>query len=174
MKRKCDKCDREATVHEVVIRNGSKEEKHLCEQHAAEEGIQPQPHAPINELITKFVMSQSGQSEPSSAEDSCTECGMTWSDFRKQGLVGCGRCYSAFEPRLGPVIERAHEGATHHVGKAPQGSEGLVDREHRIATLRRQLTDAVAAEEYERAATLRDELLQAERRDGADDENGTS
>ena len=173
MKRKCDHCDDEATVHEVVIKNGSKVEKHLCEQHAKEDGITVHTHAPINELITKFVMSQAGQDPAATLEEvCCPDCSMTWHEFRQHGLVGCGRCYSTFESKLSRVIERAHEGGTHHVGKAPRGSEGLIHREHRITALRKQLSEAIAAEHYERAATLRDELLVADRPEETADING--
>jgi protein arginine kinase activator len=173
MKRKCDHCNEEATVHEVVIKNGAKVEKHLCEIHAKDEGIAVHGHAPIGDLITKFVMSQAGQ-ETSSArqEEVCPDCGMTWPEFRQHGLLGCGHCYACFEEQLSRMIERVHEGGTHHVGKAPQGSEGLLEREHKISSLRKQLTEAVAAEQYERAATLRDELLSAERREEATEPNG--
>lgn len=164
MKRTCDHCDEEATVHEVVIKNGAKIEKHLCEQHANDEGIAVHPHAPINELITKFVMSHTGQEPGETTEKtSCPECAMTWHEFRQHGLLGCGSCYTTFESKLSRVIERAHEGGTHHVGKAPRGAEGLVYREHRITILRKQLSEAIAAEHYERAATLRDALLVADR-----------
>jgi len=163
MKHKCDKCDAEATVHEVVIKNGAKVTKHLCETHAKEEGIAVHSHAPINELITKFVMSHTGKEQAPSETECCEECGMTWSEFRQSGLLGCGRCYRTFEEQLGPLIERAHDGGTHHSGKAPKRAEGLIDRERRIASLRKKLTEAVRAEQYERAASLRDELLSVER-----------
>ncbi len=163
MKHKCDKCDAEATVHEVVIKNGVKVTKHLCEAHAKDEGIAVHSHAPINELITKFVMSHSSKESEAPAAEQCEECGMTWSEFRQSGLLGCGSCYRTFEDQLGPLIERAHDGGTHHIGKAPKRNEGLVDRERRIASLRKKLTEAVRAEQYERAASLRDELLSAER-----------
>lgn len=39
MKYKCDKCDRPATYHAVEIVKGKKIEKHLCDQHAAEDGL---------------------------------------------------------------------------------------------------------------------------------------
>lgn len=172
MKRTCDKCDQEATVHEVIIKNGEKVEKHLCEQHARDEGIVVHTDAPISELITKFVMSQSGKAPRSPGHISCSACGLTWDEFRQRGLLGCGQCYAEFEDQLGPMIERAHEGGAHHVGKAPKRSEGLFDRERRISILRRQLSQAVAAEQYERAASLRDELLQVEGNDEEDDDRG--
>lgn len=164
MTMKCDTsgCEREATVHEVTIKGGKKVEKHLCELCAREHGISVQTHAPISELLTKFVMSQAGGGQEQQGEKSrataCPACGCTWARFRQHGLLGCDRCYEVFEEGLSPLIERAHQGATHHVGKAPRrAGEGLA-LQNRMAALRRELQEAVACEQYERAARLRDEL----------------
>jgi len=163
MKHKCDRCSRDATVTEVTVRNGQKIERHLCEQCAAEEGIAiQQPHAPINELITKFVMTTADAQVAPARTPACQTCGLTFADFRQRGLLGCPACYKAFEQHLGPLLERAHEGATHHTGKLPRRAGQSVDRQQRLTVLRKQLTDAIAQEQYERAASLRDELLQVE------------
>lgn len=162
MKRKCDRCENESTVHEVMIKGGQKVEKHLCENCAREEGIAVHTHAPINELITKFVMAQAGQPAPVKA-GSCPGCGMSFAEFREGGVLGCPECYRAFEGQLGPLVERAHEGGTHHVGKTPKRVVGVADRAERIVALRKQLSDAIAAEQYERAANLRDQLMHVEK-----------
>lgn len=173
---KCDNCDNEATVHEVTVRKGKKVEKHLCEQCAKKDGIAVQSHAPINALLSKFVMSSSGQSEEEEGGvASCPMCETTFSEFRQHGLLGCPNCYEAFEDQLGPLIERAQEGATHHIGKTPARSSGAVDRQRVIASLRKQLTEALQTEHYERAAELRDELKRIgndcdEREQGAETE----
>jgi len=179
MKCKCDHCDREATITEVTVRNGQKIEKHLCEDCARQEGIAFKSQSPINELITKFVMAhgqaiisaQAGSiSAKASGQASCGFCGMSFAEFRQRGVLGCPECYKTFELQLGPLIERAHEGATHHVGKAPRKADLTATRAQRISLLRKQLADAIAAEQYEKAAALRDELLSAESRapDAAD------
>jgi protein arginine kinase activator len=163
MKRKCDRCDGEATVHEVVIRSGQKAEKHLCDSCAREEGFTGQATAPISDLITKFVISQAAGEKAAAKVGICPTCGLTFNDFRQQGLLGCPDCYKAFEMQLTSMIERAHEGATHHVGKAPKRMGGSAGRHERITTLRKQLNEAISAEQYERAATLRDQLLHVEK-----------
>lgn len=163
MKRKCDHCENEATVHEVMIRSGQKVEKHLCESCAREEGIAAQSQAPIADLITKFVISQAVGEKAQSKTGVCPSCGMSFNDFRQHGLLGCPECYTAFEKSLGPMIERAHEGATHHIGKSPKRAGGCADRQQRIVLLRKQLNEAIIAEQYERAASLRDQLLHVEK-----------
>ncbi len=161
---KCDQCSRLATVHLTEIRGGKKIEKNLCEQCAAKLGsAQGKGHTPINELLSKFVMEHSGvQVEPPPA---CEHCGMTWADFRQTGLLGCAMDYDLFERDLTPLVQRAHEGATHHLGKTPgsRGESGAIQkRQVDLAKMRKELRRAVEAEDYERAAALRDEIRNVE------------
>jgi protein arginine kinase activator len=199
---KCDRCENEATVHEVRIENGKRREKHLCEQCAKSEGVAPQVPAPITALLQQFVTQTNpgaaGGETPGPAAKTapCPACGTTYGQFRQTGLLGCPKCYEVFEAQLSPLIARAHEGGTRHVGKTPKavpgGSRRIVGTatavaaapspapapptpapaataaaqakaEQRamaqtIAALKQQLADAVAKEEYEKAAKLRDEL----------------
>lgn len=179
----CDKCDREATVHELTVLNGVPHEKHLCEQCASEEGVVFGSGSPVIELIGKLAASL--PEEPSievvHKSPRCGACSTTFAKFRQTGLLGCAQCYFAFEEQLAPMIERAHEGASQHVGKTPRRaleasrrSDGdrpidqiLADASlhaQQLQLLRKQLDEAVAAEQYERAATLRDELALMETR----------
>ncbi len=171
MKRKCDHCDREATVHEMVIRNGKQVEKHLCESCARESGIKVPTPPSLNDVIKQFVVAQAAAPTPTppmpigqtpvvpAKPAGCPGCGLTFAEFRQSGLLGCADCYKAFEASLGPLLERAHEGGTHHAGKTPSRAGHCEERHERIAALRKQLVDAVAAEQYERAARLRDQLM---------------
>ena len=168
---KCDNCNKMATVHLTEIKNGKKLEKHLCEQCAAQnEGVPAlvKGHQPINELLTQFVMAHSGLQKDLNV--TCEQCGISWAEFRQQGLFGCEHDYEAFEKDLTPLLQRAHEGASHHVGKtpvrqangapaaAPKPKKKFVDANK----LRKDLAKAVELEDYERAAKLRDQIRQAE------------
>lgn len=100
----------------------------------------------------------------------CANCGMQYADFKRTGLMGCESCYKAFESQLLPLIERAHEGGSFHLGKTPKrlathSPERLAlalaeaeARAQRIRLLMRELDAAVASEKYELAAKLRDQL----------------
>ena len=186
---KCDHCDQEATVHEVVRKSGKTVERHLCEQCARKQGIAVQ-QVPISELIHKYVLSQTGAEGRAAATRTCSTCGTTYAEFKQSGLLGCPDCYSVFEPSLGPLLERTHEGGTHHVGKTParrapadapvrpaspkpaapppvmaaspapkaQPRNEAAQRAQRILVLQKQLDEAVKAEQYERAAALRDQI----------------
>ncbi len=60
--------------------------------------------------------------------------------------------------RIEPLIERAHAGGTHHLGRKPSRFEDRIDLRELRMKLVRELDEAVAAEQYERAAKLRDRL----------------
>ncbi len=162
---KCDLCDNPATVHMTEIKNGKKMEKHLCEQCAAKHEMLPsKSHTPINELLTNFVLAHSGLQ--SQTTQSCQSCGITWADFRQNGLLGCPADYDLFEKELTPLLQRAHEGGTHHSGKVPArvGTDGSATRRMvDLGKLRKELARAVEAEDYEKAAKLRDSIKEAEK-----------
>ena len=178
----CENCgQREATIHEVLIKGGTKVEKHVCEVCAQAAATQPPTNLPISELISKYMVSPGVKSpaapasppgEESPGATVCPSCSMTVREFRQHGLLGCPACYSVFESVLAPLVERAHEGGVCHVGKTPRRalSSGRAhgdvqkllgdaqERADRLGALRKQLTDAVEREQYERAAQLRDEM----------------
>ena len=181
---KCDTCDNEATVHELNVVNGKPVERHLCEACAREAGLVSNAPMPVTEILQKIAGAQAeatapGQpgspGGPASGGIACTVCGMTFAEFKSTGRLGCPECYKALEEQLKPILDRAHQGAVHHIGKVPkrmmqQAGEagGLHDREAAIAAaearaaqirrLREDLERAVKSEAYERAAELRDRL----------------
>ena len=164
----CNGCHKPKTVHITEIKAGKKIEKHLCKDcPLANEGVGGKSHQPINELLSNFVMAHSGGgSAKGQSSKTCDVCGMTWSKFKQSGLLGCERDYAIFEDELTPLLKRAHEGATHHVGKVParRGAEGPV-RKSRVSVnrLRKDLARAVESEDYEAAARLRDQIGQLEK-----------
>jgi protein arginine kinase activator len=157
---KCDLCGKPAVVHETTVKNGVPKEVHLCEDHAAEVGIEAGAHPPINQILTQFVISKStGTSLPARAvRKACPRCGLSFAQLRQKGLVGCPQCYRTFERHLTAIVERAHNGGTHHVGRAPRRAGVTIDRQRQVQQLLKELDAAVASEQYERAATLRDRI----------------
>lgn len=87
----------------------------------------------------------------------CPKCGATMNDLRSNGKVGCPECYSAFSEELGGTIRSIH-GNVNHVGRSPAQFRQNREKEDRLITLKQQLKDAVANENFELAATLRDEI----------------
>lgn len=184
----CECGQREATIHEVTIQNGAKVERHLCEHCATKLGVSTDPHVPISQLISNYIMGKNlavpsvgGEDKPKQtkgfapASAPCISCGMSFKDFKEHGLTGCPSCYESFKARLGPLIARAHEGGEQHIGKVPRRAlsslsdttdskrlENLIggasEREQRLEHVRAQLAAAVRHEDYEHAALLRDEI----------------
>lgn len=144
------------------MRNGVRIERHLCERHAAEAGIKVSASQPTPSVPTP---PSAGTQVRNSA---CTTCRTTFAEFKQHGLLGCADCYQFFEKQLGPLLERAHDGLSQHRGKClasgagPQPADSaLAEVEARSELLKRlksELERAVHAEQYERAAQVRDEI----------------
>ncbi|MGD2068134.1 MAG: UvrB/UvrC motif-containing protein [Gemmatimonadota bacterium] len=157
---KCDNCgSTDAVIHLTQIVDNEMTVCHLCEKCAAAKGLETEEEA-ASFPLTDFL-AQMGSGEEKGAEEEtgrCTFCGLTFSDFRETGRLGCPHCYATFEPHLRGLLRRIH-GGTQHVGKVylppdPSASE----RQKRLEGLRRRLQRAVDAEDFERAAQLRDQI----------------
>lgn len=151
----CDRCKKPAVIHEIDTKNGV--EVHLCKHHAIEAGYLIPETPPVAELITQFAISKKSKPNPQ-RRAGCSTCETTLGRFRKSGLLGCPDCYDHFERHLEPLVIRAHAGGTAHVGRVPERSIELMDLQLLRKQLVGELDRAVAAEEYERAASLRDRL----------------
>ncbi|MDZ4755327.1 MAG: UvrB/UvrC motif-containing protein [Phycisphaerae bacterium] len=177
----CDHCDKPAVVHELVIKNGATVEVHLCEEHAAAHGYAVPAHQPVAHLLTPFAVVGAGAKVPGALGKGkiakvikcCPECGLTFAHVRQSGLLGCSACYKAFDAELSGLIERAQAGANFHCGKAPRDCRNAAARLELRSRLARELDEAVAAEQYERAAKVRDQLLHLSSEVIADAEPGT-
>ncbi len=163
---KCDKCNKQAVVHEVTIKNGVTNELHLCGEHAIEAGFSPPVEKPVVQLLASMMTTAAAEGgHPREKPTKCPACGLTMGVFKKTGALGCPACYDAFMPTLGQIIERAQAGASAHVGRRPGGSDDIRRVQALRAKLTRDLEAAVIAEQYERAAALRDEMAALDKKD---------
>lgn len=162
----CERCNKnEATVHIVKVINGLKEEHNLCESCAKEQegvglGSEINMVSPFSfqNLLSGLVdyFNQSSQ-DVKSTEIACKNCGMTYSQFKQKGLLGCSECYQNFNQTVMPVIKRV-QGNTEHVGKVPgKVGKDLIEK-RKVLKLKEELQKAILAEEYEEAARIRDEI----------------
>lgn len=101
-------------------------------------------------------------------EKKCPVCGSTYSDVAKNGKVGCPQCYETFEDELSHLIGSVH-GTTTHTGCVPSRHRAKKERADKLRALKRDLEAAVKAEEYERAAALRDEIRSMEQENGKEE-----
>jgi protein arginine kinase activator len=151
----CDNCGQnEAIIHLTHIEDNQVSTKHLCEDCAAEKGLQPGESAE-NFPLTDFL-AQVGKAPDATPSSPCPFCGLKYEEFKKAGRLGCPQCYVSFEPNLKGLLRRLH-GGTQHVGKVylpPNPSDA--QNQERLAGLRRKLSKAVEREDFERAAEIRD------------------
>lgn len=152
----CQTCKQaKATVHITDVPD--KRERHLCEDCAEKEGvIIKQTHQTTNAILQEFIKQKTGIGAMD--EQSCPKCGITFREFRLKGLLGCPYDYEAFKTLLTPLIERAHQGGTHHVGKVPRTGDPSTQKQAGLRRLRRELQEAIEHEDYEQAARVRDQL----------------
>jgi len=158
MAHKCDKCGKPATVHLTEIFGDQKVEKHLCDHCAAEEGGIAKSNVPISQLLEDFIL----RGDSDYDDITCDVCGITYAEYRKQHRLGCPHDYEAFAEQLVPQLQDNHEGASEHIGKVPHRAGGDQEKQTALLRLRAELKRAIAIEDYERAAALRDQIRETE------------
>jgi len=174
----CEGCGEDPVTHEVFKDpvTGEFIEHHFCAKCEKAQGLIGHPQnadkPPHHVAVVRISAAGLGP---------CVSCGTTFSRFRETGRLGCPACYEHFEKAIGPMIARAQEGATHHIGKLPKralscassgtggemGKRSLKDvlgraeeRARKVTALRDQLRAALASEKYEQAALIRDQIEQ--------------
>jgi protein arginine kinase activator len=164
---KCQKCDKPATFHITDLVDGKPNELHLCEECAhkflapsAEDAAESLPTM-AGLLAQHLAVGETAEQLARLDQRSCPVCGVTFLEFRKQGRLGCPHDYTCFAEELEPLLLNIH-GETRHVGKVPKFCARGAEEQTQLIRLRREMKEAVAAEEYEQASKLRDEIRKIE------------
>ncbi|QKS69670.1 UvrB/UvrC motif-containing protein [Paenalkalicoccus suaedae] len=167
----CQECqEREATLHFTKIINGEKTEFHICDVCAKERGdYTPGSNSFSIHQLLSGLLDTAGQQKPSReigaqqrAEKQCPSCGMTYRQFAEIGRFGCADCYESFDEKLDPVLRRIHGGNAQHTGKVPKRKGKDLHVYKQIEDLKQKLQQLIAEEEFEAAATTRDEIRSLE------------
>ena len=87
----------------------------------------------------------------------CARCGMTYEQFKAKGKLGCEACYPAFAKEVEALFKNV-QGSTRHTGKFPQRMGVNILTQRVVDKLRIQLKEAIEAENFEEAASLRDNI----------------
>lgn len=170
----CENCgERPAVIHLTQVVGGTTTTMHLCEQCAAEKGVE------TGATLTKFPLSDflaslgKAGDQPAGLESACPACGATLANFRETGRLGCAACYDTFEGHLRDLLRRLHGSAVHagerYRARAVQVAGRTAERDdelepeptttsRRLLELRAQLKQAVETENFELAAELRDRI----------------
>ncbi|MBL7070786.1 MAG: UvrB/UvrC motif-containing protein [Candidatus Omnitrophica bacterium] len=161
----CDICgNMDATVHLTEIVNDQMTKLHLCEECAKKKGAEMEEHFGLADLLAGLADVGTPLQVSDEKKLKCDSCGLTYSDFKKIGRLGCGQCYDKFRSYLVPLFKRIH-GSDVHLGKVPH-QKTKTPKQNKVNTedLKRRLKRAVELEEFEEAVKLRDEIKKYERK----------
>ncbi len=161
--KKCRQCANQATLHITEVMEGNASEIHLCEKCARDyldESESNESDSMAADLAAKLEELHTMSDEDMDSL-TCSGCGITMSEFREIGRLGCPSCYAEFREELKPLLESIHEELV-HTGKHPSRSTPSLDDQSRILQLRNKQREAIRQEDYEAAASLRDEITELE------------
>lgn len=186
----CQRCNKNnANVHIVKLVNGEKSDLWVCEECAKQLSASSINLSKNNDVSGQFQdmlgaffqaiggdevknTSINKKEVKNSIKDNfkidivCKNCGLTYSEFKKNGKFGCEDCYTSFIEIDKNIINKDNK---EHVGKVPKSIENDFIEKRRIHSLKKLIKECVANEDYERAAEIRDEIREIEK--GLDKEN---
>ena len=160
----CDKCKKNpATVHMQQFIMGKKAELHLCQECVFSFNVPDVPIALENmfkgflEQMQSKIFAMNPQTANVAPTNACMSCGMTGEELKAGGKLGCRECYVSFAGEVDAILKNV-QSSTRHTGKFPKrtGKE-ILSMRHAI-DLRTKLNQAIAEENFELAAKLRDEI----------------
>ena len=155
-----------AKVHLTQIVGDKMQKVDLCEECAKTKGVNDPAGFSLADLLLGLGASQEIEQSAGGEEIKCAACGFTQADFKKAGRFGCPECYQTFSEGLESLLKSMHKG-TRHVGKVPQALQQSRDLSDRLKLLQKKLDKAVSAEDFEQAASLRDEIKLMKQRLGS-------
>lgn len=187
----CDICGKKkATVHLTEIVDEQMSEMHLCEECARNKSTQMEQQFGLGDLLAGLSDVSKSAASKTDAKNAliCPACGLNYEDFRKFGRLGCGQCYTSFKEHLAGLLRKIH-GSNRHLGKAPAAfvapppeavvpapavkaaaaptlpgeAAGFLASEN-LEDLKKQLSAAIQAENFEKAAWLRDKIRLMEKK----------
>jgi len=183
---KCE--EQPATVHLTEMSNQHVvQERHLCDVCAAKEGVIGKINVSlVSELLGTLKDKQKAGGSPAEVELKCADCGLNYAEFKAKARFGCARDYDVFRKHVVTLLDKIH-GATQHTGKKPRGLQAVQvppaagklpaapqaaapakgaaakakpkpPAESGLAELEKELERQILAEDYEKAAKLRDRI----------------
>jgi protein arginine kinase activator len=169
----CEKCKKnEAKINLITVVNGKKHEIWLCENCVKDissipffSSVGQNVNFPFQGMLTEMLSNIDSNKvdidNNKIKEIICTNCGLTYDEFKKTGRLGCSDCYEEFKVVLEPRIKSLQVGAK-HIGKIPNMKGEELIRRRKLKNLKEEMQQLIVAEEYERAAVVRDEIKMLE------------
>src|SRR6059058_1501433 len=157
----CDICKQNvATVHLTQMVEGKTKKVDLCEACSKEKGVDDPTGFSLADLLLGLGAAQEMAQAAAGTDLKCPTCGFTQADFKKTGRLGCADCYTTFAEGLEGLLKSMHKGIK-HVGKIPQQMQQSRELSEKLKSLQKKLDKAVADEDFEQAAVVRDEIKTA-------------
>lgn len=156
----CSECGKNpATIHIVTVFGDTKKGENLCQEcwQKRNAKILGGLNLNVGELLSQLLSGGTPTPQEDKVELSCASCGMTYEEFRKTGRLGCAKCYEAFGQQLRDTLKSVH-GHARHVGRVPESLENELRTQRALQEARNMMEEAVKAEEFEKAAFLRDKI----------------
>ncbi|MBS4016227.1 MAG: UvrB/UvrC motif-containing protein [Candidatus Latescibacteria bacterium] len=155
--KQCSLCQKPevSVVITTIDKDGKACELALCKECASKKGV-----GEIKKTILAPQEILAELHDKISADDHkliCSSCGLSYAAFTKAGRLGCETCYETFGNKLEAVIKRIH-GTTTHIGKSTTNSKKKITEKFVIKKLQASMKNAIAGEDYEKAASIRDRI----------------
>lgn len=160
----CSLCKKnEATVHLTQIIDSKVQTIDVCEACSKAKGIDDPASFSLASLLLGMNTPTGTESHTSDDEGpKCPNCGFSQTDLKKIGRLGCAECYVTFAEPLQGLLKSMHKGLK-HAGKVPKSMRVSQDMSAKIQSLEKQLKAAIAAENFETAAVIRDQIKQTKK-----------
>lgn len=165
---KCQNCNAKATVHHTQLQEGEVKKLHYCESCAETEGILDVSGFGLESTLTSGEEVSGAKPETGKV---CSGCGFSLAKFQQTGRLGCSQCYLTFTDEILARLAPMHRGLL-HLGKQPADFNGDVLSKRLLNECQERLARAVASEDYEEAAKIRDEISELENTEKKDDADG--
>lgn len=170
----CERCKKNtATVFYEESINGQKRSYSLCSECATEingndSALGGFPFYGFGGIHDEIFAGLFGNAViPAKKSKTCPFCSATFADLQKNGKTGCPKCYETFSDELKSTISSIH-GNVRHTGRAPAKFKKSREKEDKLKELRAKLKEAIDDENFELAASLRDEIktIENEKKEG--------
>lgn len=171
----CENCKKNvANTYFKQTVNGKTSEVFLCSECASKSGVNQTVTSNMafgfGDLLNEFF-SPYYQTKPLSEGTkkierlTCPYCNMTEEEFFRTGKAGCGNCYSTFKNKLNGFLNKLH-GSKKHLGKTPSSAGGNKEKAPDVESLKKELSEAIKSENFEKAVILRDKIKEIEAQNG--------
>jgi len=155
----CDHCGKnQASVSVKQTVNGLTKTSHLCKECSKQlklSGFFGTPFFNTADLFSGLFDHSDFIGEQKI--ERCPKCGATLQEILSTGHLGCVKCVETFDSALLPTIRKIH-GNARHTGKIPKTASIEIKNHRQIEGIEEQLKKAIALQNFEEAAKLRDEI----------------